>query len=51
MIDSHGFCHELPELNYEHNVNEIQITIPDHPGKQGVDPLKNQLQISSEPID
>lgn len=50
-IDSNGFCHQLPELNYGNNVGEIQITIPDHPGKQGVGPLKNQPQITGEPID
>jgi len=50
-IDSNGFCHQLPELNYGNNVSEIQITIPDHPGKQGVGPLKNQPQLTSEPID
>ena len=49
--DSNGFCHQLPELNYGNNVSEIQINIPDHPGKQGVGPLKNQPQITSEPID
>ena len=51
VTDSNGFCHQLPELNYGNNVSEIQITIPDHPGKQGVGPLKNQPQITSEPID
>jgi hypothetical protein len=50
-IDPNGFCHQLPELNYGNNVSEIQITIPDHPGKQGVGPLKNQPQITAEPID
>lgn len=50
-LDSNGMCHQLPELNYGNNVSEIQITIPDHPGKQGVGPLKNQPQITSEPID
>ena len=50
-LDSNGFCHQLPELNYGNNVSEIQITIPDHPGKQGVGPLKNQPQLTSEPID
>jgi hypothetical protein len=49
--DSNGFCHQLPELNYGNNVSEIQITIPDHPGKQGVGPLKNQPQLTAEPID
>ncbi len=46
-----GFCHQLPELNYANNVCEIQIQIPDHPGKQGVGPLKNQPQLTAEPID
>jgi hypothetical protein len=50
-LDSNGFCHQLPELNYGNNVGEIQITIPDHPGKQGVGPLKNQPQLTAEPID
>ncbi|HBB87499.1 MAG TPA: hypothetical protein DC047_07790, partial [Blastocatellia bacterium] len=49
--DSNGFCHQLPESNYGNNISEIQIDIPDHPGKQGVGPLKNQPQIVSEPID
>jgi hypothetical protein len=31
-----AFCHQLPELNYGNNISEIQIDIPDHPGKQGV---------------
>jgi len=46
-----GLCHQLPELNYNNNVSEIQITIPAHPGKQGVGPLKNQPQLTAEPID
>jgi len=51
FTDANGFCHQLPELNYGNNVSEIQITIPDHPGKQGVGPLKNQPEITAEPID
>ena len=50
-VDTHGKCHQLPESNYENNVTEIQITIPPHPGKQGVGPLKNQPQLTAEPID
>jgi lysyl oxidase len=50
-LDTHGFCHQLPELNYDNNISEIQITIPPHPGKQGVGPLKNQPQLTAEPID
>src|SRR5215471_132751 len=51
FTDPAGHCHQLPELNYSNNVAEIQIDIPDHPGKQGVGPLKNQPQITEEPID
>jgi hypothetical protein len=37
--DSKGFCHQLPESNYEDNVGEVTINIPDHPGRAGVGPL------------
>jgi hypothetical protein len=50
-LDPSGFCHQLPELDYTNNISEIAITIPDHPGKQGVGPLKNQPQLTAEPID
>jgi len=33
-----GVCHQLPESNYENNVGEVRITIPDHPGKDGFGP-------------
>jgi hypothetical protein len=46
-----GICHQLPESNFDNNVAEISITIPAHPGKQGVGPLKNQPQPTEEPID
>ena len=46
-----GVCHQLPESNYENNVAEVLITIPDHPGRQGVGPLKNQPPITEEPVD
>jgi hypothetical protein len=51
FTDPIGFCHQLPELNYFNNVTEIQIEIPDHPGKQGVGPLKDQPPPETEPID
>ena len=51
FTDPNGLCHQLPELNYGNNVTEIQIDVPEHPGKQGVGPLKNQPQITTEPID
>ena len=35
-IDTHGFCHQLAESNYENNVAEVVITIPEgRPGKLG----------------
>jgi len=46
-----GICHQLPESDYENNVAQITITIPDHPGRQGVGPLKDQPPITQEPID
>jgi hypothetical protein len=46
-----GVCHQLPESDFENNVSTVSITIPEHPGRQGVGPLKNQPAITSEPID
>jgi len=51
FTDTLGFCHQLPESDYTNNVAEITLTIPDHPGRQGVGPLKNQPQLDDEPID
>ena len=33
-----GVCHQLPESNYENNVGVVNVTIPDHPGKDGSGP-------------
>ena len=33
-----GTCHQLPESNYEDNVGEAVVVIPDHPGRSGVGP-------------
>src|SRR5262245_34189615 len=46
-----GVCHQLPESDYENNVAQVSITIPEHPGRQGVGPLKDQPAITSEPVD
>ncbi|MBA3804524.1 MAG: hypothetical protein H0X14_02255 [Acidobacteria bacterium] len=46
-----GVCHQLPESDFENNVSQITITIPEHPGRQGVGPLKNQPAITTEPVD
>jgi hypothetical protein len=34
-----GFYHQLFESNYEDNVAEVAVTIPDHPGRSGVGPM------------
>lgn len=36
-----GVCHQLPESDYENNVTQVTVTVPDHPGKQAVGPLAN----------
>lgn len=46
-----GVCHQLPESNYENNVSEVIVTVPDHKGRQSVGPLKNEPNLTSEPID
>ena len=38
-VDPQGFCHQLPETNYNDNVGVTLISIPDHPGRKGVGPL------------
>lgn len=43
-----GVCHALPESNYENNVGEATITIPDHPGRSGVGPLKDQPAVTKD---
>jgi len=34
-----GVYHQLFESNYENNIGEFAVTIPDHPGKGGVGPM------------
>jgi lysyl oxidase len=41
-----GVYHQLRESNYENNVVEVPVTIPDHPGKHGTGPLAGS-QINS----
>jgi len=43
-----GVCHQLQESNYENNVAEVSVTVPDHRGRQAVGPLKNEPSINSE---
>ena len=46
--DSRGFCHMLRESNYDNNVGQVEIAIPDHPGREGVGPLAN-TKVLAEP--
>src|SRR6476620_3439689 len=46
-----GLCHQFEESNYANNVGTALINIPDHPGRQGVGPLKNTTPDGTEPID
>ncbi|HYN06119.1 MAG TPA: lysyl oxidase family protein [Vicinamibacterales bacterium] len=50
-VDTDGFCHQLPESDYSNNVSLITIEIPDHPGRQGVGPLKDEPSLLFEPDD
>jgi hypothetical protein len=43
-----GLCHQLPESNYENNIGQVTITIPDHPGKHGVGPLAGSATPSAQ---
>jgi hypothetical protein len=46
-----GLCHNFPESNYANNIGETILNIPDHPGREGVGPLKNEKALDYEPID
>jgi hypothetical protein len=37
-VDPRGMCHNFLESNYDNNVGEVHITIPDHTGKTGFGP-------------
>jgi hypothetical protein len=47
-VDTKGFCHQLPETNYNDNVGTAAISIPDHPGRKGVGPLAGNNEASVE---
>lgn len=46
--DPNGFCHTLPESNYDNNVATATIQVPDHPGRDGVGPLKGSEHVTEE---
>jgi hypothetical protein len=49
--DQNGLCHTLPESNYDNNVGEAWINIPDHPGRDGVGPLAGTPHVTDEKCD
>lgn len=44
-----GLCHQFAESNYANNQTSVLITIPDHPGREGVGPLKKEKALGYEP--
>ena len=50
-LDTNGFCHQLPESNYDNNVGEATINIPNRPGRSGVGPEKGSPHLNHEPVD
>ncbi|HUR81638.1 MAG TPA: lysyl oxidase family protein [Thermoanaerobaculia bacterium] len=46
-----GLCHNFPESDFTNNVGQALITIPSHPGRDGVGPLKNEKALGYEPAD
>lgn len=49
--DSHGMCHQFAELNFDNNVGQVLVTIPDHVGKTGFGPAAGLSQPNGEPVD
>lgn len=49
--DTMGTCRQFTESSYTNNVAEVQITIPSHPGRDGVGPLKNEKPLGYEPAE
>lgn len=49
--DPNGFCHQLPESNYDDNVGQTTIDIPAHPGREGHGPLAGDKTPTSEGCD
>jgi hypothetical protein len=47
-VDPNGFCHQLPETDYNDNVGIATISIPDHPGRKGIGPLAGNTEEAVE---
>lgn len=46
-----GLCHQFEEASYANNQTVVTIQIPDHPGREGVGPLKNNKPLGYEPAE
>ena len=46
-----GKCHQFQESNYANNSRSVTVQIPDHPGRDGVGPLKNEKALDYEPVE
>jgi hypothetical protein len=46
-----GLCHQFQESNYANNVRSTIVQIPDHPGRDGVGPLKDEKPLGFEPAE
>jgi hypothetical protein len=51
FVDTNGFCHQLPESNYDNNVGQVTINIPNRPGRTGVGPEAGSPHVNPEPVD
>jgi hypothetical protein len=46
-----GLCHQFAESNYANNSRDAIVQIPDHPGRDGVGPLKDTKALGYEPAE
>lgn len=51
FVDTNGFCHQLPESNYDNNVGQVTIDIPARPGRTGVGTEAGSPHVNPELID
>ena len=48
VIDSATqLCHQFTESSYANNVAEVEVAIPEHPGRSGYGPLKGSPQVTA----
>ena len=43
-VDPKGFCHQLPETNYDDNIGTATVSISGHPGRKGSGPLAGNTE-------